>query len=248
MSKEKRLEIQESDGHLVVKLNRPEARNAIDEALIDELHVLCDRLERDPQVLVITGAGQYFAAGADIRELRDRGPGEALRGINSRAFDRVAALPLPTIAAVNGPAIGGGAELAYACDFRLASPNASFANPEVDLGIIAAAGACLRLRELVGLPIATEVLIAGRRLNADEALACGLVSRIVPEDGLLDASIALAARIGRGTDLALRLTKIALRSPAVSHPVIDDVAQAVAFQSREKQQRMTDFLEKRSPR
>lgn len=240
-----RLRVEERDGYVLAVLDRPKVRNAIDQALITELHELCARLERHPQVLVLTGSEGVFAAGADIRELRDRGPEEALSGINSRAFQRVASLPLPTIAAVDGPAIGGGAELAYACDFRIASERALFGNPEPNLGIIAGAGACWRLKELVGLPVASEVLLAGRRLDAQEALACGLVTQVTSPEALAAAAEALAQRIARAPSLALRLTKLALHSPAAAHPAVDDLAQAVLFQTAEKHQRMTDFLEKK---
>ncbi|MHB2029487.1 MAG: enoyl-CoA hydratase/isomerase family protein [Acidimicrobiales bacterium] len=236
------LQVTEHEFFTKATLNRPEARNAIDLTLVRELHALCDHLEKSPRVLVIAGSGGFFAAGADIRELRDRGPEEALMGINSRVFDRVADLPMPTIAAVDGPAIGGGAELAYACDFRVASERAVFANPEVGLGIIAGAGACWRLKELVGHSLATEMLLAGRRLDANEAEAVGLVTRVVQVDLLDDAVTKLAELIGRGAPLALRLTKIALRAEEGSHPAIDNAAQAVLFQTDEKRLRMDQFL------
>ena len=225
-------------------LDRPEARNAIDLQLVDELHELCRRLEESPRILAITGSDGVFASGADIRELRERGSEDAVRGINSRVFDRISKLPLPTIAAVDGAAIGGGAELAYACDFRIASTRAKFGNPETNLGIIAGAGACWRLRELIGLALANEVLLAGRRLNAEEALACGLVSQVVAPEELEDAVSKLVERVARGSTMALRLTKLALRAPSAAHPEIDDLAQAVLFQSEEKRQRMDAFLER----
>jgi enoyl-CoA hydratase len=241
-----RLRVTNDKGFTLAVLDRPDARNAIDLQLVKELHELCGRLEEDPQILVITGAGGVFAAGADIRQLRDRGPSEALMGINSRVFDRIARLPLPTIAAVDGAAIGGGAELAYACDIRIASESAKFGNPEINLGIIAGAGACWRLKEIVGLSKAAEVLLAGSQLDAREALACGLVSKVVPSGELLEAASAMATRISKGPKLALQLTKIALMSSSSSHPNIDDMAQAVLFQTDEKRQRMDAFLDRSS--
>ena len=239
-----RIRVQERDGYLEVILARPEVRNAIDEQLVRELHDVCSLVELSPTVLVITGADGIFAAGADIGELRARGIAQALRGINSRLFERLAGLPLPTIAAIDGPAIGGGAELAYACDFRLATSRAKFANPEVGLGIIAGAGATWRLRDLVGLSVATDVLLGGRTLSADEALRFGLVSEVV-EPEALDASVqALVSRIGRGSQDAIRLTKIALRAPRSAHPVIDEVSQAVLFETEEKRERMDRFLQR----
>ena len=240
------LRVDEQDDRVVVVLDRPEVRNAIDAAMVGELHEVCAGLEVRPKVLVLHGAGGVFAAGADIRQLRDRRRDDALAGINSGVFERVAQLPLPTVAAVDGHALGGGAELAYACDFRIATPRARFGNPEPQLGILAAAGACWRLRELVGLPLAKEVLLAGRVLDGEQAHRAGLVSELVEPDALLPAAHALVDRVLRSDALALRLTKLALAAPAGAHPRFDDVAQAVLFESEAKTQRMTEFLERRT--
>jgi enoyl-CoA hydratase len=197
---------------------------------------------------VLTGGVGVFAAGADIRELRERRREDALAGINSGLFDRIAKLPMPTIAAIDGPALGGGAELAYACDFRVATQRARFGNPETGLGIMAAAGACWRLRELVGEPLAKEILLAGRILTGEEARQTGLVNELVPEERLLDAADELAGRILKSDPLALRLTKLALAAPPGAHPRFDDVAQAVLFETEEKHRRMTAFLERSQQR
>ncbi|MDP9398813.1 MAG: enoyl-CoA hydratase/isomerase family protein [Actinomycetota bacterium] len=242
------LVVDEQPDRLVVRLCRPETRNAIDAVMVAELHDVCERLERRPQVLILTGGDGIFAAGADIRQLRERRRDDALAGINSALFDRIARLPLPTVAAVDGPALGGGAELAYACDFRIASDRSRFGNPEAQLGILAAAGACWRLRDLVGEPLAKEVLLAGRVLDAAEAHAARLVSEVVNPDELDAAAHRLVDRILRATPLALRLTKLALRAPAAAHPGFDDVAQAVLFETDDKHARMTAFLERRRGR
>ncbi len=238
------LRVEEHDDRVVATLDRPGKKNAIDAAMVRELHALCASLETTPRVLVLTGAGGVFAAGADIRELRERRREDALAGINSGVFDRIARLPLPTVAAVDGHALGGGAELAYACDFRLATPGARFGNPEPQLGILAAAGATWRLKELVGEPLAKEVLMAGRVLGGEEALAAGLVSELAEPDDLLSRAHGLVDRILRSDPLALRLTKLAFAAPPGEHPRFDDVAQAVLFESEEKHPRMTAFLEK----
>src|SRR5690606_8184049 len=137
-------------------------------------HDVCALAEREPRVLVLFGHSTpergVFAAGADIAQLAQRRRADALRGINSGLFRRIAQLPMPAVAAVDGVALGGGAELAYAADFRIATPRARFGNPEPGLGIAAAAGAAWRLAELVGEPVAKEVLLAGRVLTAEEAL------------------------------------------------------------------------------
>lgn len=241
------LQVEERDDRTVVTLNRPEVRNAIDAAMVAELHEVCSRLEAQPRVLVLTGAGGVFAAGADIRQLRERRRDDALAGINSGVFERVARLPLPTIAAVDGHALGGGAELAYACDFRVGTPRARFGNPEPQLGILAAAGASWRLRDLVGEPLAKEVLLAGRVLDGAQARAAGLLTDLVEPEGLLGTAHELADRILRADPLALRLTKLALHAPPGAHPRFDDVAQAVLFESAEKQRRMTAFLDRSDP-
>ncbi|MFE2183538.1 enoyl-CoA hydratase/isomerase family protein [Streptomyces sp. NPDC059455] len=237
--------VDERDDRIVVTLNRPEARNAISGQMIDELHEVCAELERRPKLLLLTGHDRVFAGGADIAELLQRGSTEALQGINSRLFERVRRLPMPTLAAVDGWALGGGAELAYACDLRIAGPDAIFGNPEPGLGILAAAGACWRLPALVGESIAKQVLLAGRNLNADAALAAGLVMHVFPADTLLDEAHALLDRMARSSATALRLTKLVVDSPG-AHPVADDLAQAVLFEGQDKKERMTRFLEKRT--
>ncbi len=232
----------------LVTLNRPEARNAIDAAMVVSLHQVCELLERAPKPLVVTGGADVFAAGADIGELRERRNTDALAGINSGIFDRLARLPLPTVAAISGPALGGGAELAYACDFRVGTPSVRLGNPEGKLGILAAAGGCWRLAELVGEVVAKEVLLAGRLLDAEEARDLRLLNEVVEPGDLLPAAHRWVDRILGSAPLALRLTKLALRVPREAHPVFDNVAQAVLFETGEKQERMTEFLEKRSSR
>jgi enoyl-CoA hydratase len=239
------LRVDVADDRVVVTLDRPEVKNAIDAAMVDGLHAVCADLERDPRPMVVTGGTEIFAAGADIGQLRERGRLDALAGINSGLFDRIARLPMPTVAAVAGPAIGGGAELAYACDFRIATPTVRFANPEGQLGILAAAGAAWRLPELVGEPLAKEVLLAGRSISAQDALAVRLVNEVVEPDALLATAHAWVDRILRSAPLATRLTKLALRTPREAHPVFDNVAQAVLFETEEKQARMTAFLDRR---
>ncbi|OJF12329.1 enoyl-CoA hydratase/isomerase family protein [Couchioplanes caeruleus] len=235
------LRIEELDDRVVVTLHRPEARNAINAAMVRELHDVCSLLEERPRLLLLTGSGGTFAAGADIGELRERGREQALQGINSRLFDRIARLPLPTVAAVDGYALGGGAELAYACDLRIASSGAVFGNPEPGLGILAAAGACWRLRELVGASVAKQVLLAGRRLDADDAYRLGLVAEVVPAGELLKRAHSLLDRMARSGPLALRLTKLVADAPG-GHPVTDDLAQAILFESEDKRSRMDAFL------
>jgi enoyl-CoA hydratase len=237
--------VEEHDDRVVLRLNRPEVRNAIDRALVEALHEACRCLEEEPRIALVVGTGGTFAAGADIGQLRERRRDDGLRGINSGIFDRVHRLPMPVIALVDGYALGGGAELAYACDFRIGTPTTKIGNPEPSLGILAAAGATWRLRELVGEPLAKEILLAGRVLDADEALAARLLNEVVPVDDLEAAGHRLADRIAASAPLAVRLTKSVLHAPRDAHPLIDDVAQAVLFETEEKHDRMTAFLERR---
>ncbi|MDH6198178.1 enoyl-CoA hydratase [Mycobacterium frederiksbergense] len=242
------LSVTEHEHCLHVELVRPEKKNAIDAAMAAELHGVCERLEASPKTLVISGSGGVFAAGADLAEMRQRRSPEALAGINSFLFRRIHQLPMPVIAAVDGWALGGGAELAYAADFRIASVNARFGNPEVGLGIAAAAGGSWRLRELVGEPMAKHILLAGRILDAQESLASGLVTEVVEPDELLRSAFRLVDQIANGAPTAVRLTKALMNMPESAHPVVDNMAQALLFESTEKFERMTAFLEKRNAR
>ncbi|TGD89132.1 enoyl-CoA hydratase/isomerase family protein [Mycolicibacterium sp. CH28] len=239
------LHVAEHGDRVVVELHRPGQRNAINAAMVTELHSVCALLEETPRLLIVTGAGTDFAAGADIGELRTRGRDEALAGINRTVFDRIAALPLPTIAAVEGNALGGGAELSYACDLRVAGTGARFGNPEPGLGILAAAGASYRLADLVGKSVAKQVILAGSILDATSALRCGLLTEVVQDGTALQAAHRLADRIARQSTLALRLSKAVLDAGS-AHPLLDDIAQAVLFESADKDERMSRFLEKRT--
>ncbi|TYD00186.1 enoyl-CoA hydratase/isomerase family protein [Arthrobacter echini] len=239
------LRITDGDDRVVVELHRPEVRNAIDRQMVDELHAVCASLEQAPRILILIGSDGVFASGADIAELRERRRDDALAGINSTLFARIAALPLPVIAALDGHALGGGAELAFAADFRLGTPRLRLGNPETGLGILPAAGATWRLKELVGEPFAKEILLAGRILSAGEALDVRLVSSLHEPEDLLAAAHDLADRIGRQDPLAVRITKSVFHAPRDAHPVIDQLAQAVLFESEAKFDRMQRFLDRK---
>jgi enoyl-CoA hydratase len=239
------LKVDQAQDRVVVHLARPEVRNAIDQQMVDELHDVCAVIERDPRVLLIIGEGDTFAAGADIAQLRERRRDDALRGINSGLFDRIRRLPMPTVALLDGFALGGGAELAYACDFRLGTPRVRIGNPEPGLGILAAAGATWRLKELVGEPVAKEILLAGRVLDASEALALRLLNEVTEPEDLLACGHRWADRITGQGALAIRLTKAAFHAPRDAHPYIDDLTQAILFETGDKQTRMTAFLERK---
>ncbi|GAB6856710.1 enoyl-CoA hydratase/isomerase family protein [Microbacterium xylanilyticum] len=243
-----RLRIERTDDRVTATLDRPETRNAIDRAMIDELHALCAELEEDPRILILIGSGRVFASGADIAQLRDRRAQDARAGINTMAFRRIRQLPMPVIAAIDGYALGGGAELAYAADIRIGTPAVRIGNPEPGLGIIAAAGATWRLPQIVGEARAAELLLTGRQLGAEEALAWGLLSSLHEPEDLLAAAHAIADRIAANDPLATRHTKTALLAPADRHPEIELELQAELFESPEKHRRMTAFLERRTRR
>ncbi len=233
---------------IVARLNRPEKRNAIDGQTVEALHALCEELEAQPRILILTGSDGVFASGADIAELRERRADDARRGINAQAFIRVHDLPMPVIAAIDGYALGGGAELALAADLRIGSPALRFGNPETGLGIMPAAGATWRLREILGEARAAELLLTGRILDADEALAWGIVSSLHQASDLLAAAHRLADRIAANDPLATQHTKRALNAPRDGHPAIELELQAELFESPEKHRRMTEFLERRARR
>lgn len=245
--------VEEREDRLVVRLHRPGVRNAINQEMVDELHAVCAYLERTPKIMVLsgtpadpaTGAHAIFASGADIAQLRERRRDDALAGINSAVFDRIAKLPMPVIAALDGYALGGGAELAYAADFRIGTPDLRMGNPETNLGILAAAGATWRLKELVGEPVAKQILLAGRVLNGEECLAAGLVTELVDPEALLDAAHALADSIAAQDPLAVRITKAVFHTPRDVHPVIDTLAQGMLFESQAKFDRMQAFLDRK---
>jgi enoyl-CoA hydratase len=237
--------VEERDDRVVVTLDRPDKRNAIDADTTQALHQVCASLEATPRMLLLTGGdGGIFASGADIGQLLERRRLDALAAINQGLFARLRALPMPSVAAVDGAALGGGAELAYACDLRVCTDRAFFGQPEVRLGIIAGAGATYRLPALVGEARAKEMLFTGRRVRADEALRIGLVNRVVAPDALLSTAHELLDEIGRGSALAVRLTKLAIDAPPGAHPAVDLLGQAVLFEDEEKDARMRAFLDR----
>lgn len=234
-------------------LNRPDVRNAINLRMVEELHAVLEGLERrdDVRALVFRGAGgKAFVSGADIAELRDRRAADAHQAINGSLFARIERFPRPTLAAVTGFCLGGGCELALACDFRIAGASSRFGQPEVGLGIMAAAGGTRRLPALVGLAQARWLLLSGAVIDAPEALRIGLVDRVVA-DGEVDASVrAFLAPILAAAPEAVRRTKASLlaREHGATEAELarlDVEAQAALFEHPDKFARMDAFLAKR---
>lgn len=244
--------VDKTDGIAVVTLNAPEKRNAIDREMVDGLHAALDDLleSDDVTVLILTGAGdKAFAAGADIAQLKERNAHDALAAINSVIFKRIEDFPWPSIAAIKGYALGGGCELAIACDLRVAGSSAKMGQPEVGLGIIPAAGGTYRLPRLVGLGIARELVYTGRIIDAQECLRIGLVNDVVADADVLSRAMEIAREIaGRGR-LAIRLAKAsmnALARPGEAAALsLESIAQAVLFESDDKHQRMEAFLNRK---
>ena len=227
-----------------IGLNRPDKRNAIDQATSDAFAAALDDARKQPCVLIVhsTTPG-IFAAGADIAELRDRDADAALLAINAGLVEKLEAHRWPAIAAIDGAALGGGCELALACDLRVASDQAFFAQPELSLGIIAGAGANWRLAQAAGQQVARRMLYAGTRLSAAEALTAGLVDELADDPSA--AAAALAGKIARQSWRALELTKLALRSHRPATTTFDVAAQALLFGTQDKHDRMTAFLDRR---
>jgi enoyl-CoA hydratase/carnithine racemase len=231
---------------LLVGFNRPEKRNAIDLATTDAVHQVLTDHARERCILVLhsTTPGM-FVAGADIGELVKRDADDAFMGINVKLFERLEAHRWPTVAVIDGPALGGGCELALACDLRMASTRARFAQPELNLGIMAGAGANWRLAQLVGLAQARRMLYLGETLDAEAALAAGLVDAVHEPEAALDAALDMVATIAARSWRALELTKLALRLHRPATSTFDMAAQSLLFESDDKRRRMEAFLNRR---
>jgi enoyl-CoA hydratase len=235
-------------------VSRPEVRNALDGATVGEMHRALEEVRAArARVLIITGKGeQAFVSGADISAIRERRRDDALASINSRLMSAVETHEAVTIAAVNGYALGGGCELALACDLRIAADNAVFGLPEPSLGIIPGAGGTQRLPRIVGLGRAKEMILTGARWDARKALEAGLVSQVVPLGELMAAARATAERVLALGPLAVRLAKAAVNAssqmPLGAGLAFESTAQAITFESRDKMEGTSAFLEKRRPR
>jgi enoyl-CoA hydratase len=248
-----RVEVSESIATLTI--DRPAVKNALDLATVRECESALDALSGDDQagVLIVTGAGESsFVAGADINDIRARGRNEGLSGINSSLFARIERFPRPTIAAINGYALGGGCEMALACDLRVASESAKFGQPELGLGIIPGAGATQRLPRIVGLGWAKHLVLTGEIIDARQALEIGLITAVAPAGQLQIRARELAKRILRQGPLAARLAKLALNASARvdldSGLLIETLAQAICYGSDDKLEGTAAFLEKRKPK
>lgn len=239
----------DAEGIARLTLARPDVRNAINLDMVEEVAAALDALAADPavRVLILSGEGKAFAGGADIGQLRERRTLDAMRAINAGMFQRVEDFPHPVIAAIEGFALGGGCELAMSCDIRIAGDTARLGFPEVSLGIFPAAGGTWRLPRLVGLGKAKELVFTGRLLTAAEALGIGLVEHVVPAGDAEAHALVLARQIASNGTLAVRIAKAALNAIARGNDPepIEKLGQAILFESADKFERMTAFLERK---
>jgi enoyl-CoA hydratase len=242
-------------GVALVTIDRQDAMNALSFAVLDELATTLEALDADPSVrcVVLTGAGTAaFAAGADIKELLGQTPDSLDASGGFDAWGRIDAIGVPIVAAVRGFALGGGCELAMACDIVVAGDDAKFGQPEIRIGVMPGAGGTQRLTRMAGTGKAMEIVLTGRQVSAREAESLGIVTRVVPADATLGEAIGLASRIAAGPPLAVRAAKQAVRS-AAELPLSEGLARERRaffglFATEDQTEGMTAFVEKRSPR
>src|SRR5881394_2350404 len=247
--------VERRDHVAIITINRPEKRNALNIQTRAEGAAILDELRADDsvRVVVLTGAGdKAFIAGADIAEFAERTALQQREVMLERSlFNAIDGFPKPIIAMVNGYCLGGGCEVALACDMRIASEKASFGQPEINLGIIPGGGGTQRLTRLVGEGKAMEMILSGEIISADTALAIGLVNHVVPADQLEAKTLAIANRMAEKSPIALRLAKESVKLASRSN--LDEGLRrevdlfALCFSSEDKNEGVRAFLEKRKP-
>jgi enoyl-CoA hydratase/carnithine racemase len=244
----------ERDGAVgIARLNRPDARNALSAELMTELGGILEAWDAEPGVhcIVIAGGDEYFAAGADIKAMRERTFQEALVTPTAQFWRTIAAVKSPLVAAVSGYALGGGCELALICDMIVASQSAEFGQPEIMLGIIPGAGGTQRLARTIGKQRAMELVLTGRRIGADEAFALGIVNQVTGKKDWLPKAVELAQVVARRPPIAVRLGKeavLAAEETALSAGLdYERRLYEIAMATEDRIEGMTAFIEKRKP-
>jgi enoyl-CoA hydratase len=239
----------------IIRLNRPKALNALNAKLVSELADALQAAQDDDAIgaIVLTGSEKAFAAGADIKEMEDKSFQDVyLQDFITHGWERVTTVRKPVIAAVAGYALGGGCEVAMMCDFILAAENAKFGQPEINLGIMPGAGGTQRLTRAVGKAKAMEMCLTGRMMDVEEAERCGLVSRIIPTDELLDEAVKTAETIAKLSRPAVYMAK-----EAVNRAFETTLREGVLFERRtfhsafaleDRVEGMKAFVEKREPK
>ncbi|MDN5351923.1 MAG: enoyl-CoA hydratase [Clostridiales bacterium] len=252
---EKTVLLEIESGIAVLKFNRPKALNALNTEMLTEIGEAMDALAADDsvRVVVLTGEGKAFIAGAAIDEMKDKTPDGArvFSELGISVFQKIEDLEKPVIAVINGFALGGGCELAMACDIRLAGEKAKFGQPEVGLGITPGFGGTQRMSRLVGLAKAKELIFTGRMINAFEAKEIGLVNTVADQDGLMEQAMELAREIAANGKTAVRYAKAALNrgydTSIVTGLQLERNLFGLCFATADQKEGMTAFLEKRKP-
>ncbi len=236
----------------VITMNRPEALNALNDQVLRDLDAVLDQVEQDDEILVavLTGAGRSFVAGADIGQMSNftAVDGKAFGVYGNQVFLKLENLTKPTIAAVNGFALGGGCELSMACDIRLASEKAKFGQPEVGLGITPGFGGTQRLARIVGVSNAMELILTAKTIRAEEAKELGLVSHVYPAEELMDKALELANAIAANAQVAVRQSKAAIRrglqTDMVTGTAFESEAFGLCFATEDQKDAMRAFVNK----
>lgn len=243
------------DNILILTIDKQKSLNALNSQVIFELNNFFTEIEKreDVSVIILTGAGKAFVAGADISEMSTLSASEGSKFAKAGmdAFLKIEKLNIPVIAAVNGFALGGGCELSLSCDIRIASTKAKFGQPEVGLGITPGFGGTQRLARVIGLSKAKELIYTADIISAEDAYNCGLVSKVVEPDELLDSAMGLAKRIAKNSKLAVSYSKAAIntgiQTDIDSGMDIERANFALCFATKDQKEGMKAFLEKRSP-
>lgn len=250
----KHLLVTREESVALVQLHRPDVLNALNQALMDELVAVLEEADRDDGVrcIILTGSARAFAAGADIREIAEASAVEMLQGYRFQQWERMRRVTKPIIAAVTGFALGGGNELAMLCDLIVAGESARFGQPEINLGLIPGAGGTQRLTRTVGKYKAMELVLTGRQMTAREAEAAGLVTRVVPDELVLDESRSLAKEIAAKAPVAVRLAKEAVLKAYDTHLEggleFERKCFYLLFATEDRKEGIRAFLAKRPPR
>lgn len=238
----------------LVTLNRPQSLNALNRQLMSEVMDALEAFDRDESVgaMVVTGNEKAFAAGADIKEMQGKSAQEMQAGDHVGVFDRIRWIEKPVIAAVSGWALGGGCEIALACDMIVASDSAKFGQPEITIGVIPGAGGTQRLTHVVGKALAMEMILNNRTLSANEALQYGLVNRVVPVSDYLNEALKLAEEIASRAPLAARAAKKMINA-AYESSLTDGLAKEKRafyelFNTEDQREGMQAFVDKRKPK
>ena len=247
--------IEHEEPVLIVRLNRPDALNALNNKLLEELSIVMEEADKNEsvRVIILTGSKKAFAAGADIKEMMEKGFVDMFRdNFFSNYLDRIQSTRKPIIAAVAGYALGGGCELAMRCDFILAADNAKFGQPEINLGVMAGFGGTQLLSKFVGKSKSMEMHLTGRHMDAEEAERAGLVSRIIPADDLIKEATATALKISEKS----MLSSLAIKE-SINRSFELGITEGTLFERRlfnalfsaeDKREGMSAFIEKRTPK